>query len=75
MRKLLLTALLLGALAQVQGQFYYGLRQDFGKNRVQFHEFDWTFYRFEQFDVYFYRGNDGTGHARSQSGPSAVAEN
>ncbi len=39
-------------------QFYYGIRQDYGKNRVQFNDFDWVFYRFERFDVYFYRGND-----------------
>ncbi len=49
--------LLLGSLP-LSGQFYYGLRQEFGKNRVQFNEFDWVFYRFEQFDIYFYRGND-----------------
>ena len=42
----------------VSAQFYYGLRQDYGKNRVQYNEFDWVFYRFERFDVYFYRGND-----------------
>ena len=42
----------------LSGQFYYGLRQEFGKNRVQYSEFDWVFYRFEQFDIYFYRGND-----------------
>ncbi len=41
-----------------QGQFYYGLRQDFGKNRVQYNDFDWVFYRFDRFDIYFYRGND-----------------
>ncbi|WP_417592561.1 hypothetical protein [Owenweeksia hongkongensis] len=42
---------------EVQGQFFYGTRQTFGKNRVQYTEFDWVFYRFERFDVYFYRGN------------------
>ena len=41
----------------VSGQFFYGTRQEFGKNRVQFNQFDWVFYRFERFDVYFYRGN------------------
>ncbi len=39
-------------------QFYYGIRQEFGKNRVQFNEFDWVYLRFEAFDVYFYRGNE-----------------
>ncbi len=37
-----------------KAQFYYGLQQTFGKNRVQYNEFDWSFYRFERFDVYFY---------------------
>lgn len=41
----------------VSGQFFYGIRQEYGKNRVQYNRFDWVFYRFERFDVYFYRGN------------------
>lgn len=43
---------------QLSGQFYYGYRQDFGKNRVQFNQFDWVFYRFDRYDVYFYTRND-----------------
>ena len=51
---------LLGAmfLPLAKGQFYYGTRMEFGKNRVQYDEFDWTYYRFDLYDVYFYRGND-----------------
>lgn len=37
-------------------QFYRGSQQDFGKNRVQFNDFLWTFYRFKNFDTYFYLG-------------------
>ncbi|MCH8555546.1 MAG: hypothetical protein LAT76_10325, partial [Schleiferiaceae bacterium] len=38
-------------------QFYYGLFQEYGKNRVQYNdEFLWRFYRFDRFDVYFYTG-------------------
>ncbi len=43
---------------QVSAQFFYGLQQTFGKNRVQYNDFEWVFYRFERFDVYFYRGNE-----------------
>lgn len=50
--------LVTGVFSQVNAQFFYGLTQDFGKNRVQFDEFDWVFYRYERFDIYFYRGND-----------------
>jgi len=34
-------------------QFYNGLQMEFGKNRVQYREFVWSFYRFDKFDVYF----------------------
>lgn len=42
----------------LQAQFYYGLNQEFGKNRVQYVDFDWFLHRFERYDIYFYRGND-----------------
>lgn len=38
-----------------QGQFYYGLKQSFGQNRVQYQDFFWSFYGFERFDTYFYK--------------------
>ncbi|MFZ4400837.1 MAG: hypothetical protein ACOYO1_12445 [Bacteroidales bacterium] len=37
-------------------QFYSGMQLNFGKNRVQYDDFFWTFYRYEKFDVYFYLG-------------------
>ncbi len=36
-------------------QFYNGSQLTFGKNRVQYREFLWTYYNFKNFDVYFYR--------------------
>jgi len=38
---------------QLSGQFYYGTQMTFGKNRVQFNDFYWYFYRYEKFDAYF----------------------
>ncbi len=38
-----------------QAQFYNGSQLKFGKNRVQHREFLWTYYDFDDFDVYFYR--------------------
>lgn len=35
------------------GQFYNGLQMSFGKNRVQYYDFYWSFFRFENFDCYF----------------------
>lgn len=42
-----------GTLA-VNGQFYNGMQMTFGKNRVQYGDNYWKFYRFERFDVYSY---------------------
>ncbi len=49
-------ALLWGASANAQ--FYNGSQMDFGKNRVQYKNIDWQFYRFDRFDVYFYLGGN-----------------
>jgi hypothetical protein len=35
------------------GQFYNGLQMNFGKNRVQFYDYYWLFYRFDDIDCYF----------------------
>ena len=36
-------------------QFYYGVQQNFGKNRVVYNNFDWNYYRLPQYDVFFYQ--------------------
>jgi len=33
-----------------------GFQTEFGKNRVQHHEFEWSFYETENFIIYFYQG-------------------
>ena len=38
-------------------QFYYGTHQTYGKNRVQYNEFIWSFYRYERYDVYYYKSS------------------
>jgi hypothetical protein len=35
------------------GQFYNGHQMTFGKNRVQYFDYYWTYYRFNDFDCYF----------------------
>ena len=37
-------------------QFSRGTQMTFGKSRVQYNDFYWTFYRFRNFDVYSYVG-------------------
>jgi hypothetical protein len=37
----------------MNGQFYNGLQMNFGKNRVQYYNYYWSFYRFDDIDCYF----------------------
>ncbi len=54
---LLGTLLVLACTQIVDAQFYRGMYQEFGKNRLQFFEPNWQHMDFEEFNVYFY----GTG--------------
>nr|WKN36778.1 translocation protein TolB [Tunicatimonas sp. TK19036] len=49
--------MVLSLLGGVAGGSYAQIsREEFGKNRVQFKNFDWRFYSSDNFDVYFYEG-------------------
>ena len=50
----LLLVLAMLQVMSVSGQFYNGSQMTFGKNRIQYKEFLWTFYKFDDFDTYFY---------------------
>ncbi len=51
--KYLLSIVFLISTLSGTSQFYRGSQMTFGKNRVQYNNFYWSFYRFEKFDVYF----------------------
>jgi len=59
-RRIIAVAVLLAVLfflfisPPVHSQFYNGSQMSFGKNRIQYKEFMWTYYKFEDFDIYFY---------------------
>lgn len=38
----------------LKAQFYTGSQMDFGKNRVKYDNFSWTYYAYDRYDVYFY---------------------
>lgn len=40
----------------LNAQFYSGAQQDFGKNRVQYQDFTWQYYRWDALETYFYAG-------------------
>jgi hypothetical protein len=50
---LLLSAFVIDT-SSAQAQFYNGSQMPFGKSRVQYNDFLWTYYRIPDFDVYFY---------------------
>jgi WD40 repeat protein len=38
---------------ETNAQFYNGYQMSFGKNRVQYNDYVWSFYRHDKYDVYF----------------------
>jgi len=52
--RMALMALFLLAAHALPAQFYNGMQTNFGKNRVQYNDRYWKFYRFDRFDVYSY---------------------
>lgn len=49
-----LVLVLMIGFTNLSAQFYNGMQMNFGKNRVQFNERYWKYYRFDRFDVYSY---------------------
>lgn len=50
-------------------QFYNGSQMTFGKNRVQYTDFQWTYFRFNNFDVYYYlNGKELAQHTADYAG-------
>lgn len=54
--RLLLLTLFIATASFSHAQFYNGMNMEFGKNRIQWKDFYWSYYRYETFDVYFYQG-------------------
>ncbi len=48
-----LTLFFLLTVAPASGQFYNGMQMTFGKNRVQYKDFYWTYFRFDEIDCYY----------------------
>lgn len=42
---------------ELRAQFYHGMHHPFGKNRIQYEQFDWMKYEFDHFTVFFYGRN------------------
>lgn len=55
-------------------QFYNGTQMSFGKNRVQYTNFEWTFYQFKLFDTYFYKGGKELAEYTGRTAPMEIEE-
>jgi WD40 repeat protein len=52
-KKLIITILACVFYLNASGQFYNGHQMSFGKNKVQYFNYYWQYYRFDNFDCYF----------------------
>ncbi|MCX6321999.1 MAG: hypothetical protein NTX93_09410 [Bacteroidia bacterium] len=52
-KKLIITIIACVFYLNAGGQFYNGHQMSFGKNKVQYYDYYWSYYRFEDFDCYF----------------------
>ncbi|HMU14625.1 MAG TPA: hypothetical protein PKE53_11540, partial [Flavobacteriales bacterium] len=66
--RLVLLVLLSFVLAPARAQFYNGSMQEYGKNRVQYQDFLWQYYRFQDIETYFYKGGRDVARYVSISG-------
>ena len=57
-RYAILLLLLMAMIPMAHAQFYNGMNMPFGKNRVQYGDFHWSYYMNDNFDVYFYQGGN-----------------
>ena len=56
--RLLWLALTMSIVSISHAQFYNGMNMEFGKNRIQWKDFLWSYYKYETFDVYYYQGGN-----------------
>ena len=52
-KKLIITIIACVFYLNASGQFYNGHQMSFGKNKVQYYDYYWQYYRFDDFDCYF----------------------
>ena len=56
MKRFLFLLIITFCIKKSDAQFYYGSQMEFGKNRIQYQSFNWTYFDFERYKVYLYEG-------------------
>lgn len=54
-------------------QFFTGSQMEFGKNRIKYDDFFWTYYAYDRYDVYFYTGGQNLANYVSQTAKKQIA--
>ncbi len=54
----IIAILILSFSFESKSQFFTGSEVEFGKNRVKYEKFNWTYYSYPNYKVYFYQGGD-----------------
>lgn len=68
-RLLFISLIMCALLSPAKAQFYNGSQVTFGKNRVQYTDFLWTYFRFNNLDVYYYlNGKEIAQHVADYAG-------
>ncbi len=62
MKKIFFIILILVSSFYLSAQFYQGHQTTFGKNRIQYRNFEWRFYRYPTYDIYYYKGGRALAH-------------
>lgn len=70
----LLLALFVLNNSYVLAQFYNGTNTGFGKNRVQFKNYEWKYYRFDKYETYFYTGGNELAVYTSKIAPKLIED-
>ena len=70
----LVSAAMLFCTLPANAQFYRGSQLEFGKNRVQYTPFNWTYYQFSKYRVYFHTGGIELANYSAKGIQSAFAE-
>lgn len=66
--------MLLVVAKQSSAQFYNGMYQEFGKNRVQHQEFIWNFYEMPRYEVYYYQEGASIGAYTARAANRIISE-
>lgn len=74
MKKIILLIFGLLIINHAFSQFYQGHQMTFGKNRIQYRNFEWRYTRYAKYDIYYYKGGRALAHFAQKYIDQAIRE-